>query len=1246
MEEIFDTGCSQCMSGNKERTSNKKDPEGKIKVTGFNDGASHVEAVGMNKDGKRELFVPDMSPQKVLLSAAQYTTDGCALLFKDKGYVIALDETKLNNLKDWAKMNKVQQELKVINNVYYVDRDKSSGEVLNEQEEANQVATKYFNTKVNVANGDERILTLMLSGFNYQDLLKVTENKLITGLPPDLTKHQLYRFANRYGTTPDIVRLALPVNRPNLHGLKDIPEPIIRVGQQVEMDVFDFDYNVVTPENEDTQPNANNKPKKARKLETWGGAIAAAVCVDCHSGLLMGKLIKNFRNTKEWVQYFMDEYGRYGYNIEELATDSGVIKQTVYQVNDTELEKLCKDNYIKLNISEPHNHSRGTPTVESSIHLIKGLMRMAFMYIFRNPNFNTFGFTKVQIQKFWGEIFHWSLMVINFKISPKNTSITRYECFMGKKPNMQNICLLPIFSSILVYRQPKTLGNEIYTNQPYHQTALYLGPSKNTPGAIKAAVITNGKITVLVTSKFTAASDGGSLNVYPLVESGLRQTIEERKLNSDSSQDNMESMQIDSEVSYILDHGSDNEVPFAVKDVEELTTYETHKYPDLVMYDDINANNNEQYNNTLDDIIISEEEELNLPTTSSSSNDEESFKHAAQTTMNEPPPRKTYKKQKKQLKQQPNKIQTRSQVKANEKKTPKTKKKKVHTAMFADWTEAKSDNYFFSFENLRYISIAEHVANVAITGKDLPKTFKDALSHPQWGEASRLEWDKIVDSQCLVVANSDKAKEDIQNGAVVVHLFPVYERKVKEGVTVNKVRLVADGRAQKNPGNVYASTPTREELLVMIQYAASMGWSIVHIDEMRAFLTAEYQGDQKAYAKLRGDPKFYDIIGALYGLRTSPRDYQLKTRHELVTTLGYRRLSMVGNVFVKTTEHAIIFIYTYVDDFIIMGSEISAVEEAITAIRKIITTTPPIWDPTNLLGMQITWYRDKQIVCITMVDKITTVYNKFQHLISNYGNNRNKKTPMPVNGYIVGELDKLPEQKQQKLNKQELDTYMALVGSFIWITGVRFDSLLATVYLSWQTKDARQHHLEMAVYLMQYLYNSKDMPLVLGGKAEMHLTGYVDASLGTGPKGRSIIGEIYKLNPDAGAICAKSSTSLAVDLSSFEAELEGVCKGFKSISRIDNIITEMNILMESNITLWSDNLAMIDFVKGQNMIKGARHMSLRLFYVREKYTISRVKLGFLEGANMPADKLTKLACEEQHNHFCKQVMGLKLMNNE
>ena len=117
-------------------------------------------------------------------------------------------------------------------------------------------------------------------------------------------------------------------------------------------------------------------------------------------------------------------------------------------------------------------------------------------------------------------------------------------------------------------------------------------------------------------------------------------------------------------------------------------------------------------------------------------------------------------------------------------------------------------------------------------------------------------------------------------------------------------------------------------------------------------------------------------------------------------------------------------------------------------------------------------------------------------------------------------------------------------------------------------------------------------------------------------------------------------------LSSFEAELDGITSAMKSIARITNILDELGINRGESALLYNDNKSTIDFVHGEGVAKGVRHMELRMWYSREEYRKGKVVLDYMPGVEIPSDKLTKLGNVTEHKVFVRDILGLNLINFE
>jgi hypothetical protein len=522
----------------------------------------------------------------------------------------------------------------------------------------------------------------------------------------------------------------------------------------------------------------------------------------------------------------------------------------------------------------------------------------------------------------------------------------------------------------------------------------------------------------------------------------------------------------------------------------------------------------------------------------------------------------------------------------------------------------------------------------------VPKTYIDALKDPEWGDAARKEWNTMMETRAIVEVNAEAAKRAIADGADLVVLFPVYEEKEKEGRIVKKVRLVGDGRTHYGATNTYAATPGRDELLVLLHVIAAKGWDFVHIDEVRAFLNAPYKGKNKVFAKLKGCLAYYEVLKALYGLRSSPHDYQDVVKKRL-QSLGFIPVLMSPQLYVLHVKEsgATIIVYSWVDDFVITSNVTKAMQEMVNEFRQLAVTTEPVLNPTKVLGLELKRNFAASTICVAMPDRIVELAE--EHECTNAAV---RHVPMPQSGYLVRdyEFEELPRGEGEMLGPEGVLQYMRIVGSLIWLTGVRLDIIFATTYLAWFTKEPRKHHHKMARYVVEYLYQTRYVPLVLGGNEKIMVRGASDGSYGTGPKGRSISGMIVRLGSKAGGIVAKSTAAHTVSLSSFEAELDAYSRAVKVMKFLYNLLAQLGIDQERP-ELQCDNKAMIGFVKGEGVAKGVRHMELRMWYVREQYQMRNIDCVYESGKVLSADKFTKLGDRLDNQIFLHDVQGLGLL---
>lgn len=334
----------------------------------------------------------------------------------------------------------------------------------------------------------------------------------------------------------------------------------------------------------------------------------------------------------------------------------------------------------------------------------------------------------------------------------------------------------------------------------------------------------------------------------------------------------------------------------------------------------------------------------------------------------------------------------------------------------------------------------------------------------------------------------------------------------------------------------------------------------------------------------------------------------------------------------------VVYSKDFVDDFLVCGPVKSDIQEVIQQYREKATTTEPIWDPEHVLGNQIIWDRGVKRIILTME-------NKINQLVKEYGEDRlmKRKYPMSKQMWLVNddELDKIGEDGRRLDDKERRD-YQALVGSLVWISGLRADINYSVNYLSSFGKDPRIHHVKVAESVLGYLWNTSHYGLELGG-GKISINAYSDSSYGTGRNGRSINGSIVKLSNSSGAVIAKTTKSKYVRLSSYEAEMEALNTTIRLVVWIKQIVKAL-IEFDDIPEIKCDNLALVNFVKGNGEVNGVKHMELKMYYCREGYVKGIFKIEHLPGVNMPADAWTKVCDRRIFERFRMDVLGCSFID--
>jgi hypothetical protein len=344
-------------------------------------------------------------------------------------------------------------------------------------------------------------------------------------------------------------------------------------------------------------------------------------------------------------------------------------------------------------------------------------------------------------------------------------------------------------------------------------------------------------------------------------------------------------------------------------------------------------------------------------------------------------------------------------------------------------------------------------------------------------------------------------------------------------------------------------------------------------------------------------------------------------------------------MYVRNTATDVQLVYTYVDDFIWGGSDYEATKVQMELFRTGTPCTEAQWSPKKVLGCELQYFEEEQAVGVTMVKHIEKLYE--------YVGKPEKSptwTPMTKAKFIVDpdDIAKLGGKKGSELPADK-ERYMCIVGLLIWIAGARPDVLFTVMYLSWFSHMPTVHHMECAERAANYLYTSRNLPLVLGGKEKIRSQGGSDASLGTAKNSRSVLGHGVRLGSQAGLLYGKSNSAGNVALDIFEGETDGTGELMKSVYRCQYLLDDIGIEVENVPLLMGDNWAVADFLQGRGSASKSKHMKRRGAKLREELKINGFEFLLVPGAELGVDMLTKANNPEEHMTRTRDIMGIALM---
>ena len=487
---------------------------------------------------------------------------------------------------------------------------------------------------------------------------------------------------------------------------------------------------------------------------------------------------------------------------------------------------------------------------------------------------------------------------------------------------------------------------------------------------------------------------------------------------------------------------------------------------------------------------------------------------------------------------------------------------------------------------------------------EIPNTFNDAINGPNsehWKSAIQDELNNLYNNKIMSFVRH------VPKGTNIISTKWVFsiKRDKNNNIIKFKARLVARGFRQKFGIDfeiTYSPTLNIDSLKFIISLAAKFHWDIFQLDIKAAYLNAPL--DKDIYVSIpQGDSNFgggyWKLNKALYGLKQSGRQWNL-TIDKFLKKQNFKPLKAEQCIYIyKENKKTRCIVGLYVDDMIITGEK-PVIENIILQIKKEfkISNCGPI---EYILGIKIDKIGYKYF--ISQTSYINNILARFK-----MQNARPRNTPCTI-------IDAKTENK----NPVDKTKYKSAIGSLIYLAKcTRPDISFAVNKAARKSEEPNESDWKAVTNIFKYIATTKNYKIEYNGEGDFIC--FTDSDYGGAPDFKSTSGGIILMGNSP--ICWLSKKQTCVATSTAEAEYVSTSVNSKRILWIKNMLKE---IMNYNkpMIIYTDNKASKKTIENGEINSKLKHINIHYHYNIDNILKNKIKLEYINTANMLADPLTK-----------------------
>jgi hypothetical protein len=486
---------------------------------------------------------------------------------------------------------------------------------------------------------------------------------------------------------------------------------------------------------------------------------------------------------------------------------------------------------------------------------------------------------------------------------------------------------------------------------------------------------------------------------------------------------------------------------------------------------------------------------------------------------------------------------------------------------------------------------------------------------------------------------------DPPEGCKVIDNKWCYKKKTDMDGNVHtfKSRLVVKGYRQVHGidyDETFSPVVMIKSIRILLAIAAYYDYEIWQMDVKTAFLNGNlledvYMTQPEGFVDPTNPSKVCKLQRSIYGLKQASRSWNRRF-DERIKEFGFIKNEDEPCVYKKVTNNAVVFFVLYVDDILLIGSDIPTLQSVKAWLGKCFSMKD-LGEATYILGIRIYRDRSNKMIGLSQSGYIDKVLKRFSLQDS-------KKGFLPMSHGVKLSRTQGPSTREDQERMSKIP-YASAIGSIMYaMICTRPDVSFALSMTSRYQSDPGESHWTAVKSILKYLRRTKDMFLVYGGQeGSLVVNGYTDASFQTDVDDfRSQSGFVFCLN--GGAVSWKSSKQETVADSTTEAEYLATSEAAKEAVWIRKFVDELGVVpsIVNPVDLYCDSTGAISQAKEPRSHQRSKHILRRFHLIREIIDRGDVSICKVHTDDNIADPLTKPLPQPKHESHTRS-MGLRIM---